>query len=244
MNKKIIEVKNISKTFSLNKPHGFTNLFKKSSNAERLQTIKALDNISFSVQKGEILGIVGLNGSGKTTLLRVIAGVYRPDSGSVQVEGKLSPLMQLGAGFQADLNASENIIMNGMLLGLSKGSIEKKVGLILEYAELQKFSNMKIKHFSSGMRSRLAFSTAMQIDPDILLVDEILSVGDKFFREKSYETFSSLKKEKKTILHSTHNLSKLAEFSDRVLLIHRGQNVMIGNPEEVIKRYENIKSMK
>ncbi len=235
-----VHVENVSKTFKLEKPRGIFNITKRGLNANK--TLVALDDVSFQIQKGEVLSIIGLNGSGKTTLLRIIAGVYRPDKGSVQVNGTLSPLMQLGAGFQNDLNARENIIMNGMLLGLSKHEIESRVDSVIEYAELEKFSNMQIKHYSSGMRARLAFATAMQINPDILLVDEILSVGDKDFRKKSYESFLSFKKDKKTILHATHNLEKIPELSEIVMLLDKGKNVMIGKPDEVIKKYQEIKS--
>jgi len=242
MDNTAVHVENVSKTFKLEKPRGIFNIAKSGLNASKNKTLIALDGISFTVQKGEVLSIIGLNGSGKTTLLRIIAGVYQPDNGSVQVNGTLSPLMQLGAGFQNDLNAQENIIMNGMLLGLSKSEIERRVEGVIKYAELEKFSNMQIKHYSSGMRARLAFATAMQIDPDILLVDEILAVGDKDFRKKSYESFLSFKKNKKTILHATHNLEKIPELSDRVLLLDKGKNVMLGKPDEVIKKYQEIKS--
>jgi len=235
-------VKNVTKTFKLSKPRNLFDFAKSRTNLNHEKTLMALDDISFSVQKGEILGIIGLNGCGKTTLLRVIAGVYQPNRGSVQVNGKLSQLMQLGAGFQEDLDARENIILNGMLLGVPKPEIKKKVDQILEYAELTKFSNMKLKHYSTGMRARLAFSTAMRVDPDILLVDEIQSVGDKNFREKSYETFLSFKKNKKTVLHATHNLDKLSHFSDRILLLNHGKTVMLGEPNTVIKKYMEIKS--
>jgi len=142
-----VDVKNVSKTFKIEKLRGISCLTK-SVNANK--TLVALDDVSFQIQKGEVLSIIGLNGSGKTTLLRIIAGVYLPDKGSVQVNGSLSPLMQLGAGFQNDLNARENIIMNGMLLGLSKNQIESKVDSVMEYAELEKFSNMQLKHYSSN----------------------------------------------------------------------------------------------
>jgi len=183
-----VDVKNVSKTFKIEKLRGISGITKSSVNTNK--TLVALDDVSFQIQKGEVLSIIGLNGSGKTTLLRIIAGVYLPDKGSVQVNGSLSPLMQLGAGFQNDLNARENIIMNGMLLGLSKNQIESKVDSVIEYAELEKFTKMQIKHYSSGMRARLAFATAMQINPDILLVDEILSVGDKDFRKKKLRVIS------------------------------------------------------
>jgi len=188
------------------------------------------------------LGIIGLNGSGKTTLLRIIAGAYKPNMGRVQINGRLSPLMQLASGFLGELSARENIIMNGLLLGVSKSYIQNKVDDIIQYAELEEFSEMKVQHYSSGMLSRLGFSIAMQINPDILLVDEIMSVGDKDFRKKSYESFLSLKKEKKTILHATHNLELLEEFSDKVLLINKGKLIMIGKPAEAIKAYMGIKS--
>jgi len=242
MNELAVEVNNVSKTFRINKPRHISNIVKSKSNFNSQKTIIALDGISFQVKKGEILGIIGLNGSGKTTLLRIISGVYKPDSGTVHVNGRLSPLMQLGAGFQGELNAEENIILNGMLLDIPKSIIQNRVKSIIEYAGLEKFPNLRLKHYSSGMKARLAFSTAMQVDPDILLVDEIQSVGDKDFRKKSYESFLSFKKNKKTILHSTHNLDKLSEFSDRVLLLHKGKMISIGEPAEVVKKYITLNS--
>ena len=242
MDNNSLELNNVSKSFKLDMKKGFLKLIKKTINSEQQKSILALDGISFTVTKGEFLSIIGLNGSGKSTLLRTIAGVYKPDSGYVKVNGSLSPLMQLGAGFQLELNAHENIVMNGMLLGIPKQDIEDKVENILEFAELERFSNMKLKQYSSGMKSRLAFSTAIQIDPDILLVDEILAVGDKDFQKKSYEAFLSFKNKNKTILHATHALQRIPDFSDRVLLLDKGKNVMIGKPDEVIKKYMEIKS--
>ncbi len=236
-----IIVKNVSKSFKIEKPKGISNIIKGVVNQNSRKSILALDNLSFSVPKGEILTIVGKNGSGKTTLLRTIAGVYKPSHGSIHLNGSLSPLMQLGAGFQPELNAKENIIINGMLLGFSKKSMEEKISDIIEFAELEKFYDLKVKHFSSGMRARLAFSIAMQINPDILLVDEILSVGDINFRKKSYESFIDFKKKKKTILYSTHNLSNISEFSDRVLLLDKGKEIMIGKTDEVLENYRNMK---
>lgn len=232
-----IRVNNVSKIFKLDKPlSGSNNIPKK--------TLQVLDDISFTVSKGEILGIVGFNGSGKTTLLRIIAGIYKPTSGSVKVSGRISPLLQLGTGFQGDLDARENVIMNGMLLGIPQSQIKQNVDEILEYAELQKFGNMKLKHFSAGMTARLAFATAMKINPDILLVDEVLAVGDEQFQIKSYETFLSFTKQNKTILHATHDLAKLSEFSNRVLLLHQGKIVMIGKAAEVIEKYHQLNPAK
>jgi len=234
-----IIVNDVSKTFKIGKNRSISSIGKENQNQKNI--LRALEGVTFTVTKGEVLGIIGLNGSGKTTLLRIIAGVYTPDSGNVQVNGRLSPLLQLGTGFQGDLNAKENIILNGMLLGQTKSSIEKKVNSIMRYAELEDFTNMKLKNFSTGMRARLAFSTAMQIDPEILLIDEILSVGDKDFQQKSYDSFVSLTKSNKTVVHASHNLQKLEEFSDRLLLLHKGHVIKIGRPEEVISKYMEMK---
>ncbi len=232
-----IEVKNLSKSFKIS-GKGIKKITSSSNNR-----LKVLDDVSFFVKKGEVLGIIGPNGSGKTTLLRIISGVYKPDTGNVTLHGRLSPLLQIGTGFRSEFTAKDNIILNGMLLGFSKSAMEKKIDGIIQYAELEKFSNMRIKHYSSGMKSRLAFSIAMQINPDILLVDEILSVGDKAFKEKSFQTFASFKKENKTILMTTHSLGKLS-FCDRVLLLIKGKAVMIGPPNEVIKKYNDLTTSK
>ena len=235
-----ITVTNISKTFELESQRGIFQIIKNKINRIPKKTVVALQDVTFSVHSGEVVGLIGLNGSGKTTLLRVISGIYQPDSGSVTVNGRLSPLLQLGTGFQEELDAKDNIIMSGMLLGISKKDIQNKVDSIIEFAELEKFAKMKLKHYSSGMRARLAFTTALQINPDILLVDEILSVGDKNFSKKSYEAFLSFKKNQKTIFYATHDLQRLEEFSDRVILINKGKIVMIGKPSEVLEQYNNI----
>ena len=236
-----ITLKNVSKTFKIDQRKGVSKILDNQKNNGKTKNFMALENISFEVKKGEVLGVIGLNGSGKTTLLRIIAGVYKPDGGSVKVNGKLSPLLQLGAGFQVDLNARENIIMNGMLLGFSKSEMKDKVDKIIQFAELEKFSNLSLKHFSSGMRARLGFAIAIQVNPEILLLDEILAVGDRIFKEKSYETILSFKKNSKTILHATHNLDKLSELSDRVLLLHKGKNVILDEPEIVLKKYKELR---
>ena len=228
-----IDIKNLSKSFKI-PGKGIKKIISSSNNY-----LKVLDNISFSVKKGEVFGIIGPNGSGKTTLLRIISGVYKPNAGNVKLHGHLSPLLQIGTGFRNEFTAIDNIVSNGMLLGFSKSVMEKKIDSIIQYAELEEFANLRIKHYSSGMRARLAFATAMQINPDILLVDEILSVGDKAFKEKSFRTFTSFKKENKTILMTTHSLGNLS-FCDRVLLLNKGKVIMIGLPNEVIKKYNDI----
>ena len=236
-----IVVENLTKSFELKRTKSvFGNLVDISKGRAKLKPILALDKISFEIHKGEMVGIIGRNGSGKTTLLRMISGVYTPDRGSVKVNGRMAPLLQIGTGFHPELDAQENIIMYGMLLGMTKKEIKQKVDSIVEFADLTNFSEMKLKHYSNGMRARLGFSIALQVNPDILLVDEILSVGDEVFRKKSFDAFLNFKKNKKTILYATHNLSNLQELCDRVLLIHQGKQVMIGKAEEVIKKYQEI----
>jgi len=235
-----IKVDKISKTFRIDHRKGLSSIMSQKT-PDRFKEIKALDNISFEVKTGEILGILGLNGSGKSTLLRIIAGIYQPDRGRLEITGRLSPLMQLGAGFQGDLNAKENILINGLLLGIPKPIIEKKVKSIIQFAELENFLNLKVKHYSSGMRTRLAFSTAMQIDPDIFLVDEILAVGDWIFRKKSYEAFLKFREQQKTIIFSTHNLENLPEIANRVLLLDQGKVVILDKPEIVLKKYMELR---
>jgi len=234
-----ITVENVTKIFNLKKAKS-----KNSNNNHFDKNLKnklvALDKVSFSVEKGEIFGIIGPNGSGKTTLLRTIAGIYHPSSGKINVSGRITPLLQIGTGFHNELVPSENIVLSGMLLGMSKSGISQKVNKIMEFAELEQFENMKLKHFSSGMRARLAFSTALQIDPDIVLVDEIFSVGDISFKKKSFELFKSLKAKNKTIVISTHNLDMLPKFCDRAILLHHGKIILIGKPEEAIKKYKEI----
>lgn len=231
-----IEVKNLTKKFNLNERKNIFNISKSTPDKK----ITALDNISFSIKKGEVVGIIGVNGSGKTTLLQTIAGIYTPDGGSVKVSGSLAPVLQIGAGFNQELDATENIIIYGMLLGLSKKFIKSKIDSILNYAEIEEFSELKLKHFSSGMRSRLAVSTIFQLNPDILLLDEILAVGDLNFREKCFKTFISLKENNRTILVSTHALNLLRLFCDRVLLINKGKLLTFSSPDEAVEKFKMI----
>jgi len=239
MNEVAIELKNIVKTFKMDKSQGISKWLKKNE-SDYNNRIVALNDISFYVSKGETMGLLGLNGSGKTTLLRTIAGIYKPNSGSVHYNGSLAPLLQLGTGFHNELNAYENIVMHGMLLGLTKSEINSKIDRILEFAELQRFRNMKLKDFSAGMRTRLGFSIAIQIDPDILLIDEILAVGDAAFGKKSFEAFLSFKKNQKTIVYATHNLNMISELSDRIILLDKGKMVKIDKPAVILPIYQEI----
>ncbi|MDH3204498.1 MAG: ATP-binding cassette domain-containing protein [Nitrosopumilus sp.] len=227
MKENSIIVENLIKTFKAPKN------FKNKSNL-----IYALNNISFSLEKGQILGIIGKNGSGKTTLLRTISGIYNATSGNITVNGKLAPVLQIGIGFRNEISCVENIIMYGLLLGLQKNEIKNKINSILEFADLKDFARMKLKYFSSGMRTRLAFATAMQIKSEIFLVDEILAVGDMDFKQKSFDEFMRLKKEGKTIIHTTHNLSAVERFSDKVLFLDKGKQIDIGEPKEIVTKYK------
>lgn len=235
-----IELQNVTKTFNMDKTKGISRLLKRNDDKKINNRLVALDYISFNISKGETISLLGLNGSGKTTLLRIIAGIYKPDSGSVHLYGRLAPLLQIGIGFHDDLDTSENIVMYGMLLGLTKFEIKNKIDDILEFAELERFRNMKLKNFSAGMRARLGFSTSLQINPDILLVDEILAVGDAAFREKSFEAFLSFKKNQKTIVYATHDLNMVSELSDRIILLHEGKIVKIDKPSIVLPTYQEI----
>jgi len=212
-------------------------LFSKSRGYEKLNV---LNGISFDVNKGEMMGIIGKNGQGKTTLLQILSGILKPDSGAVKLSGSTVPFLSLGTGFQPDLSAIDNIVMYGLYLGLTKKEIKERIPQILNYAELERFADTKLKHFSTGMFARLAFSTAVQVDPDILLVDEVLSVGDVSFQEKSFETFLSFKKRGKTIVFVTHSLELVKRLCDRAIFIQDGNIQKIGRPQEVVEEFYNF----
>ena len=215
----------------------FAHLFRKRTS---YYDFEALKGISFSVGDGEAVGIIGRNGSGKSTLLRVIAGVYRPSAGVVQVSGKVAPLIELGAGFHPDLTGRENIILNGLLLGLSKREIRKREEKIIDFAELGEFIDSPVKQYSSGMFMRLGFAVATEVDPDILLMDEILAVGDAAFQQKCLERIETFHRQGKTIFMVSHGAGNIRKFCQRALWIHDGVLRADGSAEEVIARYEEI----
>ncbi len=227
-----IVVKNISKTFQLQ-----SNRLKKTDSL--IIKIKSTDNISLKIEQGKMVGLIGKNGSGKTTLLRLIGGILHPDEGSIETSGKIGPLLQVGVGSSEEFTVNENIITYGILLGFKEKWIKEKIPEILKFAELQEYGYVKMKHLSSGMKVRVMFSTAMLIDPDILLVDEIMSVGDEAFRKKSFEAFLSFKNRKKTILFVSHNLKMVKQLCDIVYFLEKGKIIEFGNPEEVIKAYQD-----
>ncbi len=234
-----IEAKNISKTFYV-KQTGSLNPLKEIRAKSR--NFLALDNISFQVPKGKMYAIIGFNGSGKTTLLRILAGIYQPDTGSVKIKGSLMPILHTGTGFNAEFSARENIITSGILLGMKKSNILEKIDGIIKFAELERFKNLRLKHYSSGMKARLACSTALQINPDILLMDEILSAGDIKFREKSFKSFLSFKEKGKSILFTTHSLGMVKELAEKVIILHKGKIVTIDEPDLAISKYKELRN--
>lgn len=197
----------------------------------------ALRDVSFSVAQGEFFGIVGPNGSGKSTLLKILAGIYRADAGEVVVHGLLSPFIELGVGFHPDLTARDNIRMNGTLLGLTRRELDDRFDSIIEFAELERFVDQKLKNYSSGMQLRLAYSIAIQVEFDILLLDEVLAVGDQSFQEKCVATFDQMRSAGKTIVLVSHDLTSVAAFCDRAALIHFGEVVAVGESQDVIDVY-------
>jgi ABC-type polysaccharide/polyol phosphate transport system ATPase subunit len=201
---------------------------------------EAVKHVSFEVTKGEVVGIIGRNGSGKSTILKLVAGVYAPTSGRVQVNGSIAPLIELGAGFHHELTGRENILLNGLLLGLSKRQVHEREAKIIEFAELGEFIDSPIKQYSSGMYMRLAFSVATEVDPDILIVDEILGVGDGGFREKCLDRIRQFRKSGKTILMVSHDMRTMSSFCTRLLLVHHGKLVEQGDPSRVVGRYEEL----
>ncbi len=237
MEKPFISIRNVTKTFNVSQSSEKRSLF---SMLKERKKMVALKNLSLDIEGGSVVGIIGSNGSGKTTLLRIIAGILEPDSGTVSIGGNIAPLFQIGAGFHRDLNARENIMISAMLSGLPRHAIKKKIPEILKFAELEEFREMKIKHYSAGMKARLAFSTAILVDPDILLVDEILSVGDISFRKKSLAEFLKLRNERKVILLTTHNMSAVRDICDCVIVMDGGRMIFQGDTSEGIEKFVEI----
>jgi ABC-type polysaccharide/polyol phosphate transport system ATPase subunit len=203
----------------------------------RHDDLHVLKDISFSVAPGEFFGIVGRNGSGKSTLLKCLAGIYRTDSGRIWTNGRLSTFIELGVGFNPDLAAYDNVALNGVMLGLSAREAKARYERVIEFAELEEFQELKLKNYSSGMHVRLAFSVAIQVDADILVIDEVLAVGDAAFQQKCFDVFNRMRDEGRTIVFVTHDMSAVTRFCHRAMLLERGEIVTIGNPEDVADRY-------
>jgi ABC-type polysaccharide/polyol phosphate transport system ATPase subunit len=232
-------VSDLSKTFE--KPEEMTHTLKERAlhplRRTRRERFQALTNISFAVRTGEFFGIVGRNGSGKSTLLKCMAGIYATDRGRIWVDGRLSTFIELGVGFNPDLAALDNVVLNGIMLGLSPKEARARYERVIEFAELKEFEELKLKNYSSGMHVRLAFSVAIQVEADILLIDEVLAVGDAAFQQKCFDVFNEMRDAGRTIVFVTHDMSAVNRFCHRALLLERGRAVMIGEPDKVADRY-------
>ncbi|MBI2040303.1 ABC transporter ATP-binding protein [Candidatus Microgenomates bacterium] len=207
---------------------------------QREEDFWALKDVSFNVMRGEVLGIIGANGSGKSTILKLMAEVIFPTKGEVEVNGKISPLIELGAGFHPELTGRENIYLNGTILGLTTNQIDEKFDSIVKFAQLEEFIDTAVKHYSSGMYMRLGFAIAIHVDPDILLVDEILAVGDIAFQKKCLDKMKSFHEMGVTIVIISHALDLIQTFCQRVILLQNGVVVTSGSPQKVIEKYRKI----
>ena len=208
--------------------------------AARYYDLHALEDISFEVPDGQFLGIIGHNGSGKSTLLKVLSRIYTPDAGRVQINGNVSPFLELGVGFNPELTARENVYLNGAVLGLTHAELDRRIDGIIAFAELENFADQKLKNYSSGMQVRLAFSVAIQADAQILLMDEVLAVGDARFQEKCFDVFARYKRDGKTVVLVTHDISAVNQYCDRCLLLDHGKLHADGPPGEVTALYRRM----
>jgi ABC-type polysaccharide/polyol phosphate transport system ATPase subunit len=214
----------------------FAKFFRKEVN---YHDFEAVNQVSVTVHKGEMLGIIGHNGSGKSTLLKIIAGIYRPTSGKVTVNGSVAPLIELGAGMHNELTGRENILLNGLLMGFSKREMLEREERIIDFADLGDFIDVPVKQYSSGMYMRLAFSVATEVDPDILVVDEVLAVGDLQFQDKCFDRLKRFRESGKTVLFVSHAMSQIKEQCDRVILLNRGRLLFDGAPGDAIAAYKD-----
>ena len=238
----MIILKNVSMKFNLGVEKDnslkmiFINLFTPRKKKKK-DYFWALKDIDFRINKGDVVGIIGANGAGKSTLLKVVSGVYKPTTGTVEVNGKISPMIELGAGFDGELTARENIYLNGAILGYSKEFLEEKFDEIVEFSELKDFLDVPVKNFSSGMVAKLAFSISTIVDPEVLIVDEILSVGDIKFQEKSKNKMMSMIEGGTTVLYVSHSIDSIKELCSKVIWLDHGKIVKIGEANEVCDEY-------
>lgn len=236
-----IKINDVSKLYKLyDKP---TDRLKESLGLTKTKKYKehyALRNVSFDVERGECVGIIGTNGAGKSTILKIITGVLNPTAGEVQINGRISALLELGAGFNMEYTGIENVYLNGTMIGFSREEIDAKLQDILEFADIGDFVNQPVKTYSSGMFVRLAFAVAINIEPEILIVDEALSVGDVFFQAKCYKKFEEFKQQGKTILFVSHDLSSIQKYCDKAILLNKGKKISEGSPKDIIDLYKKV----
>lgn len=232
----------VSKTFRL--PHQQYSTLKERVlhpfRSTEYDELRAVQDVSFDLAQGEFFGIVGRNGSGKSTLLKCIAGIYGVDTGTIGISGRLSPFIELGVGFNMDLTARDNVVINAIMLGLSRRAARARFDDVIAFAELEEFVDLKLKNYSSGMLVRLAFATAIQVDAEILLIDEVLAVGDAAFQQKCFEEFFRLKREGKTIVFVSHDMHSVERFCNRGMLMERGNMRLIGDPHEIARAYHKL----
>jgi ABC-type polysaccharide/polyol phosphate transport system ATPase subunit len=237
-----VSLRNVSKGFKL--PHERYHTLKERAlhpfRTTSFDILQALDDVSVDVTEGEFFGIVGRNGSGKSTMLKCLAGIYDIDSGGLEINGRLSPFLELGVGFNFDLTGRDNVIINAIMLGLTRKQALDRFDAIVEFAELEEFIDLKLKNYSSGMQVRLAFAVAIQVDAEIMLIDEVLAVGDARFQQKCFDELARVKQAGRTILFVTHDMGSVQRFCDRAMLLERGQVVDIGDPESVARQYNQL----
>lgn len=238
-----IAVKDLHKSFKLPTEQAFglkQAIFNRLRGVKGYKEQKVLRGLNFEIKKGDFVGIVGRNGSGKSTLLKILAGIYYPEKGEVTIDGNLVPFIELGVGFNPELTGRENVYLNGALLGFSNAEMDQMYDDIWEFAELKDFQDQKLKNYSSGMQVRLAFSIAIRARGDILLLDEVLAVGDAAFQQKCNDYFADLKNRNQTVILVTHTMSNVRKFCNRAILINDGEILKDGDPEQVANAYLNL----
>ena len=247
MTEKIIEVKNVTMKFTMSDEpiNSLKEIFTTAVTGKlKFNEFLALDDVSFDLEKGKTLGLIGSNGAGKSTTLKLISGILKPTSGSIVTKGNIVPMLELGAGFDLELTGKENIYLNGAILGYSKQYLESKYDEIVDFAEIREFIDMPIRNYSSGMMARLAFSIASVVQPEILIVDEILAVGDAAFQEKSYKRMKELMSGGATVLFVSHDIEKIEEMCDKVIWLDHGKVVKEGKAKTICKAYKKAQGIK
>ena len=238
----VLEARDVRKSFHI--PDQKIDSFKERAvhpfRRQHFRELKALNGIDLEVHKGEFFGIVGRNGSGKSTLLKILASIYAADSGRVRMAGSMAPFIELGVGFNPDVSAVENVILNGVMMGLTPAEARERIDAVFEFAELESFKELRLKNYSSGMTVRLAFAVMIQADTDILLIDEVLAVGDASFQQKCADVFHRMRESGKTVVLVTHDMAAVETYCDRAMLIHDGDVILTGDPEEVAAGYYRI----
>ena len=238
----VIEARGVEKTFRI--PHYVVDTLKERALSpfapRRVRELHALRGVSFDVHQGEFFGVVGRNGSGKSTLLKIMSSIYRADGGRIRMAGRLAPFIELGVGFNPELTSRENVVLNGVMMGIGRREARRRLDAVLEFAELQDFADLKLKNYSSGMMVRLAFAVMVQADADIMLVDEVLAVGDAAFAQKCMDVFRKKRQAGRTLVLVTHDMATVQGFCDRAMLLHEGELRYIGDPQEAAMRYYRL----